>query len=91
MLPNGDDGMQCSMLSDSVGKIGGNVLNGIKYFSHKIDYLTLNYTLLYVLHRYFEHKNLFSFIRFIAIKNYNFLENWGKFKLEWIQTRFLEN
>ena len=91
MLPNGDDGMQCSTLSDSVGKIRGNVLNGIKYFSHKIDYLTLNYTFLYVLHRYFEHKNLFSFIRFIAIKNYNFLENWGKFKLEWIQTRFLEN
>ena len=74
MLPNGDDDMQCLRLSDSVGKIWGNVLNGIKDFSHKIDYLTLNYTLLYVLHRYFEHKNLFSVIRFIAIKKYSFLE-----------------
>ena len=73
MLPNGDDGMQRSTLSDRVGIIRGNLLNGIKYFSHKIYYLRLNHIFLYVLHRYFDKKNLISFIRLIAIKNYNFL------------------
>ena len=70
MLPNADDGMPFSTLSDHVYTIKGNVkLNGIKHFNHKICYLTLNLTFSDVLPRYFELKNLCSFIRFIAIKN----------------------
>ena len=78
MLPNADDGMPCSTSSDHVCTIKGNVkLNEIKYFNHKIYYITLNFTFSDVLPRYFELKNLCSFIRFIAIKNNSFFQNWG--------------
>ena len=89
MLPNADDGMPCSTSSDHVCTIKGNVkLNGIKYFNHKIYYITLNFTFSDVLPMYFELKNLFSFISFIAIKNNNFLQNWGNSKLNGLKVVF---
>ena len=59
-----------SPLDSTHGKIRVNVkLNGIKAFYHKIYYLTLKLTFSDVYPRYLKHKNLFSFIRFVAIKN----------------------
>ena len=50
-------------------------------FFHKIDYITSKFTFSNVLPRYSELKNLLSFIRFIAINNYNYLKYYGKFKI----------
>ena len=92
VLPNYHDGMPCSTSSDHVCIIKWNVkLNGIKHFNHKICYLTLNLKFSDVLPRYFELKNLCSFIRFIAIKNNYFFQNWGNSKLNGLKDVFLEN
>ena len=73
VLSKGNDGMARSTSSNRVCKNRGNVkLNGKKAFYHKIYYLTLKLTFSNVLPRYSKFKNLFSFIRFVEIKNYIF-------------------
>ena len=89
VLSKGNDIMPCSTSSNCVCKTRGNVkLNGIQTFYHKIDYLTFKKTFSDVLPRYNELKNIFSFIIFVALKNYIFFQNIGKFKIEWVKRCF---